>query len=105
MPTKSRTICTSGLGDASESGACRARFVGVWHAVALSEVTSLRHRETGSYVFSEIWYGGSWGRMRNAQKFQANRSGLGGDRAFRKKCQSLEIAGNFPFQMAVDVVV
>ena len=78
MPTKSRTICTSGLGDASESGVCRARFVGVWRAVALSEVTSLRHRETGSYVFSEIWYGGSWGRMRNAHKISGQSEWFGG---------------------------
>ena len=68
MPTKFRAICTSGLGDASEPGVCRARIVGVWRAVALSEGTSLRHRETGSCISSEIWYGGRWGRMRNAHK-------------------------------------
>ena len=36
MPTKFRAICTSDLGDVSKPGACRARIVGVWRAVALS---------------------------------------------------------------------
>ena len=68
MPTKFRVICTSGLGVALKPGACRARFVGVWRDVALLEGTSLGHREIGSCVFSKFWYGGSWGRMRNAHK-------------------------------------
>ena len=66
MPTKSGMICTSGLGDASEPGTRRARIVGVWRAVALLEGTYLGHRETGSCVFSKIWYGESWGQMKNA---------------------------------------
>ena len=71
MPEKSRSICTSGLGDASESGVCRACIVGVWRTVALSKGTPLGHRETGSCVFSEIWYGGSWGRMRDVHKISS----------------------------------
>ena len=47
-----------------------AHFVGVWHVVALSEGTSLRHREISSCVFSEILYGGSWGRMRKVHKIR-----------------------------------
>ena len=54
MPTKFRAI----LGDASEPGACLAHIVGVWHAVALSERTSLGHWETGSCVFLRnlVWW-------------------------------------------------
>ena len=51
MPTKFRAICTSGLGDASEPGVCRARIVGVCCAVAMLEGTSLGHKETDSCVF------------------------------------------------------
>ena len=50
------------------SGARRERIMGVWHDVALSEGNSLGHKETGLCVFSKIWYGGSWGPMRNAHK-------------------------------------
>ena len=59
MPTKFPVICTSRLGDASEPGACRARIVGVWRAMALLEGTSLGHRETGLCIFSKIWCGES----------------------------------------------
>ena len=68
MGTNFCAICTSGLGDASESGACRARIMGVWRAVTLSKRTSLGHMETGSCGFSEIWCGGSWGQIRSAHK-------------------------------------
>ena len=53
------------------SGACRERIVGVWRVVTLLEGTSLGHKETGLCVFSEIWYGGSWGRMRSAHKISS----------------------------------
>ena len=53
------------------SGACHERIVGVWRVVTLLEGTSLGHRETGLRVFSEIWYGGSWGRMRDAHKISS----------------------------------
>ena len=59
MPTKSRVICMSDLGDALELGARRACILGIWRAVVLSEGTSLGHRETGSCVFRKIWYGGA----------------------------------------------
>ena len=68
MDTKFCPICTSSLGDALELRARCARTMGVWRAVALSEGTSLGHREIGSCVFSKIWYGRSWGRMRNTHK-------------------------------------
>ena len=45
-----------------------ARLWDIWRAVALSERTSLRHREIGPCVFSEIFYSGSWGGMRNPHK-------------------------------------
>ena len=54
MTIKFRAICTSGLRDASEPGACCAPIVGVWRVVALLERTSLGHKETGLCVFSEI---------------------------------------------------
>ena len=59
------------LGDASEPGAGRGRVVHVrdiWRAVALSEGTFLQRREIGSWIFSEILYGGSWGWMRSPHK-------------------------------------
>ena len=61
-------IFTSGLGDSSKPGTCHTCIVGVWRAVGLSEGTSLGHMETRLCIISQIWYGGSWGRMRNTHK-------------------------------------
>ena len=68
IPSKSHARRTRRLGDASEMRGRRARFVGIWPVLALSEGTSLRHRKIGSYHFSEILYGGRWGGMRNPHK-------------------------------------
>ena len=95
-------ICMSGLGDASKPGTCHACIVGVLRDVALSEGTSLGHRETRSCVISQIWYGGSWGRMRNAHEIWGR---LGDDREFQKKCEGREVTADFPIEMAVNVVV
>ena len=51
MPTKFRAICTSGLGDASEPGACHTHIVGICRDVKMSEGTSLGHKEIDSCVF------------------------------------------------------
>ena len=41
-----------------------------WH-LALSEGTSLGHREIGSCVFIKNFYGGSWGGMSSPHKISA----------------------------------
>ena len=94
-------------GDASEPGACCARIMGIWHDVALSERTSLGHWETGSCVFSEIWCGGNWGRMRNANNMSGQSEVVWGGVIGRleKNANGREVTAEFPIEMVVDVVV
>ena len=102
MDTKFRPICTSGLGDALESGACCARIVGVWRNVALSEGTSLGHREIGSCDFRKIWCGGGWGQIRNALKIWGRSEVVWGviGRFKKNKCKGREVTDDFPIEMA-----
>ena len=78
MPTKFRTICTSGFRDASEPRACRACFVGVWRVVALSKGTSLGHREIGSCGLVKLGVVGAGVESGTPTKFVADRRLFGG---------------------------
>ena len=78
----------------------------VWHDVALSEGNSLGHKETGLCVFSKIWYGGSWGLMRNANKIWGRSEVFWGViGGFEKNAKDWRLPAKLPIGMAVDVVV
>ena len=88
------------------SGARRARIVGVWRAVALSEGTYLRHKDAGSCIFSEIWYGGSWGRMRNAHKIWGRSEVFWGViGGFEENAKDWRLPAELPIGMIVDMVI
>ena len=106
MPTKFCAICTSGLGDALEPGACCARIVGGWRVGVMSEGTSLGHKENSSCVFRKSWYGESCGRMRKAHKIWGRSEVVWGMIGrLKKMLKGREVTTDFPIEMTVDVVV
>ena len=83
-----------------------ARSWDIWHALALSEGTSLGHNEIGSCVFSEISYGGSWGGMRSPHKISGRSEVVWWvNGRSEKTAKAVRFPAEFPIGMAVNVVL
>ena len=73
---------------------------------ALSEGTSMGHREIGSCVFSEPFYGGSWGGMRIRHRISAQSEVVWRvNPHFEKIAKVWRLPTEFRFGMGVDVVL
>ena len=74
--------------------------------LALSEGTSLGHREIGSCVFIKILYGGSWGGMSSPHKISAQSEVVSMvNPRFKKTAKVCMLPADFHIGMVVDVVV
>ena len=74
--------------------------------LALSEGTSLGHREIGSCVFSKILYDGIWGKMRSPHKIAGQLEVVWQvNQRFEKTVKVWRLPAEFPIGMAVDVVL
>ena len=73
--------------------------------LALSERTSLQHREIGSCIFRKILYGGIWGGMRSPHKLSAQSEVVWRvNPRFKKTAKVWRLPLEFHIGMAIDVV-
>ena len=74
--------------------------------LALSEGTSLGHREIGTCVFFQILYGNIWGGMRSPHKISAQLEVVWRvNPRFEKTAKVWRLQAEFPIGMAIDVVL
>ena len=90
----------------SWSWARRARSWDIWRALALSEGTSLGHKEIGLCVFSETLYGGSCGGMRSRRRISAQEEVVWQvNPRFEKIAKVSTLPTEFHVGIAVDVML
>ena len=74
--------------------------------LALTEGTSLRHREIGSCVLSKILYGGSWSGMKSPHKISGQLEVVWQvNPRFEKTTKVWRLPAKFHVRMAVDFVL